>query len=207
MSKDSGIVNIHGKEYQTVAFRVGKFREKHYDWSLKTEVVQRSEEFVVMLATIADETGRVRATGHSEEYRKASQINKTSALENAETSAIGRALAALGMGGTEFASADEVANAIGGTEFASADEVANAIGQQKASVKAVTADEWDKLDTETQKWLGTIADGVKAEIASKGGAAAVKLLEEQGLSQEHKVAIWSQFDSRERAAMKKKEAA
>jgi len=193
MAKDSGIVNIHGKEYQTVAYRVGKFREIHkFDLSLATEIVERSEDFVVMKATIANSEGRILATGHSEEYRKASQINKTSALENAETSAIGRALAALGMGGTEFASADEVANAI---------------GQQKASVKAVTADEWDKLDTETQKWLGTIADGVKAEIASKGGAAAVKLLEEQGLSQEHKVAIWSQFDSKERAAMKKKEAA
>jgi hypothetical protein len=34
-------------------------------------------------------------------------------LENAETSAIGRALAAFGLGGTEFATADEVANAIG----------------------------------------------------------------------------------------------
>ena len=39
-------------------------------------------------------------------------INKTSALENAETSAVGRALAFLGFAGTEIASADEVANAI-----------------------------------------------------------------------------------------------
>ena len=42
----------------------------------------------------------------------ASKINATSALENAETSAIGRRLSALGFGGTEYASADEVANAI-----------------------------------------------------------------------------------------------
>jgi len=78
---------------------------------------------------------------------------------------------------------------------------------QPKSAKPVTKDTWDSLDAETQKWLGTIADGVKAEISAKGGPAAMKLLEEQGLSQEHKVAIWSQFDSRERAAMKKKEAA
>jgi len=112
MSKDSGIVKIHGKEYQTVAYRVGKFREKHPQYALTTEILNRDDECAVMKATIADETGRVLATGHSEEYRHTSTINKTSALENAETSAIGRALAALGLGGTEFASADEVANAI-----------------------------------------------------------------------------------------------
>ena len=55
----------------------------------------------------------VVASGLAEEVRKASNINKTSALENAETSAVGRALAFFGMGGTEIASADEVAGAIG----------------------------------------------------------------------------------------------
>jgi hypothetical protein len=54
----------------------------------------------------------VVAVGHAEENRQASTINKTSALENCETSAYGRALAAFGFAGTEFASADEVAQAI-----------------------------------------------------------------------------------------------
>jgi|SRR5688572_30099335 len=110
--KDSGIVNIHGKEYQTVALRVRNFREKHPNYRLLTEIVHRNEDCVVMRAMIADEAGAVIATGHSEEYRHTSNINRTSALENAETSAIGRALAALGLGGTEFATADEVAHAI-----------------------------------------------------------------------------------------------
>jgi hypothetical protein len=110
--KDTGIINIHGKEYQSVALRVSKFREAYPNHSLTTAVLERDPECVVMQASIADEQGRVLATGHSEEYRKASQINRTSALENAETSAIGRALAALGFGGTEFATANEVQNAI-----------------------------------------------------------------------------------------------
>ena len=110
--KDTGITNIRGKEYQTVALRVQKFREAHPAYALTSTVVYRDEECVVMQATIADETGRVLANGHAEEYRKSSQVNKTSALENAETSAIGRALAAFGFGGTEFASANEVQNAI-----------------------------------------------------------------------------------------------
>ena len=109
---NTGIVNIRGKEYQTVALRVQKFREQHPSWSLTSEVLFRDADCVVVKSIIADETGRVLATGHAEEYRKASQINGTSALENAETSAHGRSLAALGIGGTEFASANEVQNAI-----------------------------------------------------------------------------------------------
>jgi hypothetical protein len=112
MSLSTGVVNIRGKEYQTVALRVQKFREAHPDWSLTSEVLFRDADCVVMKSIIADETGRVLATGHAEEYRKSSQINGTSALENAETSAHGRSLAALGIGGTEFASANEVQNAI-----------------------------------------------------------------------------------------------
>jgi hypothetical protein len=65
-----------------------------------------------MSAEIRNEDERLIATGHAEEYRKSSQINGTSALENCETSAIGRALAVAGFGGTEFASANEVQNAI-----------------------------------------------------------------------------------------------
>src|SRR3990167_7428164 len=112
MASDSGVVNIHGKSYQTVALRVRNFRDRYPYFTLSTEIVSRDAEVVVMKALIADEKGRVIATGHAEERRAASTINKTSALENAETSAIGRALASFGLGGTEFASADEGANAI-----------------------------------------------------------------------------------------------
>lgn len=188
MPKDSGIVSIHGRDYQTVAFRVGKFREKYPGYSLTTEIVHRDSELVVMKATIADETSRILATGHSEEVRKATQINRTSALENAETSAIGRALAALGLGGTEFASADEVANAI---------------GQQKTSVKSVPQDDWDKLSADEQTWLQDIVDNVRIEFDTKGPVKAIALLEEQGLEAHHKIACWSRFSSGERAAMKK----
>jgi hypothetical protein len=109
---NSGIVNIRGKEYQTVALRVQKFREAHPEWELSTEIIEANEKFVIMQARIYNYEGKCIATGHAEEFRAASQINSTSALENAETSAIGRALAAAGWGGTEFASANEVQNAI-----------------------------------------------------------------------------------------------
>jgi hypothetical protein len=109
---NTGIVNIRGKEYQTVALRVQKFREEHPEWELSTEIIEANEKLVIMQARIYNYDGKCIATGHAEEFRSASQINSTSALENAETSAIGRALAAAGWGGTEFASANEVQNAI-----------------------------------------------------------------------------------------------
>lgn len=110
--KDSGKVEIHGKEYLTVAYRVKEFRKDYPEYTIATQLVERTDEFVVVKATIKDDQGRVLATGHGEEYRSASQINKTSALENAETSAVGRALAMYKYTGSELASADEVANAI-----------------------------------------------------------------------------------------------
>lgn len=109
---NTGIVNIRGKEYQTVALRVSKFREAHPDWELSTEIIKADDKVVIMQARIYNADGKCISTGHAEEYRESSQINSTSALENCETSAIGRALAAAGFGGTEFASANEVQNAI-----------------------------------------------------------------------------------------------
>ena len=72
----------------------------------------------------------------------------------------------------------------------------------KAPHKSVPADVWDTLSEGTQKWLQGIADCVRAELEAKGGAAALAILEEQGLEADHKVGIWSLFDSKERAAMK-----
>ena len=113
-NKDRGEVNIHGKIYLTVARRIDDFRvsDSHQGWSIETDLVTAEYSMVVMRATIKDSEGRVRATGYAEENRAYGKINKTSALENAETSAVGRALAFLGLGGSEIASADEVSNAI-----------------------------------------------------------------------------------------------
>ena len=107
----TGTVKIHGKEYKTVALRIEEFRKKHPGHTILTELVEANDTLVIVKATISWE-GVVIATGYAEEVRTASKINRTSALENAETSAVGRALAFFGLGGSEIASADEVANAI-----------------------------------------------------------------------------------------------
>ena len=109
----NGKVKIHGKEYKTVALRVAEFRAKHPDFTIATEIVEANDVLVVMKATISM-GDMVIATGHAEEVRAASKINSQAAMEVAESSAVGRALAFFGMAGEELqiASADEVVNAI-----------------------------------------------------------------------------------------------
>lgn len=110
---DTGIVDIHGKEYKTVAKRVDEFRKEHkQEIGIQTNLVSIDERTVVIKAEIINKEGFVIATGYAEENRQSSNINKTSALENCETSAIGRALANFGLAGGEYASIDEVAQAI-----------------------------------------------------------------------------------------------
>lgn len=112
MTKDDGVVNIHGKQYLTVARRINDFRQAHPEYGVHTEILSIDDATVVCRAVITDGEGRQISSGIAEEHRRASKINSTSAVENCETSAVGRALAFFGMAGTEIASADEVAGAI-----------------------------------------------------------------------------------------------
>lgn len=106
-------VNIKGKQYTQVAARVEVFREHFgHEYGLETEMVSGSGAEVVFRAVIRDSAGRVVATGWAEENRQSGQINRTSAVENCETSAIGRALANFGLHGGEYATAEEVDHAI-----------------------------------------------------------------------------------------------
>lgn len=84
------------ESYVQVKERVAKFRSDHPLWALRSEIVAIDSERVVVRAWIEDETGRCLAVGHAEEIRDSTPVNKTSPLENGETSAWGRALANLG---------------------------------------------------------------------------------------------------------------
>jgi len=106
-------VLIKGKEYVTVNERIKYFRLTFPTYSIRTDIIKFDEKICMVKATILDDTDRVLSTAHAYELANNSYINKTSYLENAETSAIGRALGFLGIGiDTSIASADEVENAI-----------------------------------------------------------------------------------------------
>lgn len=103
---------IKGKEYVTVNERVKAFRKLLPDGTITTDIISQTDSMVVMVAKVFD-GDRLLATGTAFETKDSSYINKTSYIENCETSAVGRALAFLGLGiDASIASSDEVENAI-----------------------------------------------------------------------------------------------
>lgn len=92
------ILNLKGKDYLTVPYRVVWFREDHPDWSIETSFVIMEPDFTVAKAVISSQLGLVMATAHKSETKQGFADH----MEKAETGAIGRALALCGYG-TAFA--------------------------------------------------------------------------------------------------------
>ena len=108
-------VKIKGKEYVEVNERLKYFRtaDQFKDYSLESEIVSLENGVITVKAIIKDGNGNIKATGLAQEKESSSFINKTSFVENCETSAWGRALGNLGIGiDTSVATAEEVNNAI-----------------------------------------------------------------------------------------------
>ncbi len=108
-------IDIKGKAYIEVNERLKEFRSnsKYDGFSLVSELIQLENGICTIKAIISNANGVVVATGFAQEKEDSSFINKTSFIENCETSAWGRALGNLGIGiDTSIASADEVLNAI-----------------------------------------------------------------------------------------------
>ena len=105
-------VKIHGKSYALVSTRLAYARRVLGSLlDLKTTIIHHDDKKVIVQVDAYISDIHV-STGLSEEYRSFSKINNTSALENAETSAVGRALAFLGFASDSVASAEEVSLAI-----------------------------------------------------------------------------------------------
>ncbi len=108
-------VDIKGKLYVPVAERIKAFWELYPDGQISTVMLSNHDGVCVFRAEVYKEKTKVipDATGHASETETSSYINKTSYIENCETSAIGRALGILGIGiGTDIASAEEIGNAL-----------------------------------------------------------------------------------------------
>lgn len=147
-------IDIKGKKYSTVDSRVEFFREKFPQWSLETEypILDLDKGVCVCRAVVKDETGKVMADGYAHEWQSkpGSMVNKTSYIENAQTSAVGRALGFIGIG-------------INGMGIATAEEVQTAIAHQEA----------DDLPTPKKKASETsINDLVGDEIPFEAPATA-----------------------------------
>lgn len=109
MKNEMKTINIKGKEYVLVNERIKAFRNTFKDYSLISEIVEMSDSHCVMKASVIDPQGRVVATGYARETVSKSPINKFAFVENAETSAWGRALGNFGIGvDTAICSAEEL---------------------------------------------------------------------------------------------------
>ncbi len=104
--------NIKGKEYAEVNQRIKAFRMVYPTGSIDTEMLKDEDGICVFRAVVSIGT-TILGTGTAYEKENSSFINKTSYIENCETSAVGRALGMAGFGiDTSVASAEEVANAM-----------------------------------------------------------------------------------------------
>lgn len=105
-------VDIKGKKYVLVSDRVIFFNENYPNGSIETNLLSEvANKNIFMRATVTPDTKNPdrKFIGHAQEVVGDGYINKTSALENAETSAVGRALAMMGIGVIDsIASVDEI---------------------------------------------------------------------------------------------------
>jgi hypothetical protein len=136
--------NIKGKQYVEVNERVKAFRAlpEFKSMSLETEIYAVDSESVIIRAVVRDEAGRIVSTGFAHEEKSSSNINRTSYIENCETSAVGRALGMLGIGID--------------TSIATADEVETAIAKQEAPQQVTEASEPEKEETLFEKSVNYI---------------------------------------------------
>ena len=140
-------VDIKGKDYAQVNDRIKAFRELCPNGTITTDIIELANGVVTMKATVYDEEGKILGTGLAQEKESSSYINKTSYIENCETSAVGRALGFAGIG-------------VDGS-MCSAEELVNAItNQNKGPIKKQKAQNGDPL-------LAKIDAGQKAQIMAE----------------------------------------
>jgi hypothetical protein len=160
--------NIKGKQYVQVNERIIAFRKlpEFAGMSLQTELLHLDSDSCVVRATICDAEGRVISQGIAQEDRTSSNINKTSYVENCETSAVGRALGFLGLGVEDsIATAEEVSMAIAKQEAGDTRQ-AKKIDVFQEAVEFIkkhnTVEAYDKV---MEKYGDKFSDGQKVALA------------------------------------------
>ena len=117
-------IQIKGKDYIEVNERIKEFHKTYKNGSISTDLIEMTDRFITKTTVIPDAKNPDRKfTGIAYEKEDSTFINKTSALENCETSSVGRALGMLGIGID--------------TSIASYNEVANSVEQQKDKTKTI----------------------------------------------------------------------
>ena len=172
-------IKIHGKDYVLVNERVQEFHKLYPNGSIRTDLVEFSDErFIIKAEVCPDVNDRMRIfTGYACELVSSSRINKLNALECGESSAVGRAMAFLGIGiDGSIASADEVQNAV------HQEEAHNVTEKQKGKYQELLKHKcFDGKKKATNEWWVHIYDAqnpkAAADKALRTMEAAIKLFE------------------------------
>lgn len=156
LQKANGLIkttDVKGKDYAEVPQRVKAFRSLYPQGTITTEIVS-IENGVCIIHAVASVDGVVLGEGTAYEKEGSSFINKTSYIENCETSAVGRALGFAGFGiDVSIASAEEVANAI---------EQQKTDDDKRAEIKKLI----QETNTDTIKYLASMGGHFKKTFAS-----------------------------------------
>ena len=169
-------VDIKGKSYSEVNQRIKAFRMVYPQGSIRTEMLSNENGVCVFRATAWDETNTLLATGHAYEKEDSSFINKTSYIENCETSAIGRCLGIAGFGiDVSVASAEEIQNAIANQEVTQeeADSYTLTFGKYKGkTIKEIFENdkgyvEWMLNNTQDERMIKLIQMATGIEIPTE----------------------------------------
>lgn len=157
------MMNLKGKEYLQVMWRLVWFREVRPLWSIEPEIIEMDDKHAVFRAVIRDEAGTVKCIGHGSE----SQRDFGDFIEKAETKAVGRALAMLGYG-TQFTASelDEGERIVDSPVARSGSrEAAQAVGRAKlAELDA-------KMAEQTAMPIGKATEEQKAYIVANASQA------------------------------------
>ena len=141
-------VDVKGKGYVMVQERIKAFRSICPNGAIDTRIIEMENGIVTIKAQIYDENDHLLASGTAQEKESSSFINKTSYVENCETSAVGRALGMLGIGVDDsMASAEEVANAIKNQD----DEPKQTYSKSKSTSNSKPSTDPDDADTLERK--------------------------------------------------------
>ena len=144
--------DIKGKEYAEVNQRIKAFRMLYPNGTIQTQMLSNENGVCIFRANVIDDRGTLLGTGTAYEKEDSSFINKTSYIENCETSAVGRALGMCGFGiDVSVASAEEVQNAINNQELTQ--EEADSYTLTFGKYKGMTLKEIEEQDHKYINWL------------------------------------------------------
>ena len=145
--------DIKGKDYAEVNQRIKAFRMLYPSGTIETELIQNENGVCIFRANIYDDD-KLLATGTAYEKENSTFINKTSYIENCETSAVGRALGMAGFGiDTSIASAEEVQNAINNQVEITTEEEARKLQITFGKYNGKTIGEIEAKDYKYLEWL------------------------------------------------------